>query len=522
MSTTRFNPLITNSTAVRSFALLSKGMISLMTLRLQQDILDSQEQCSRERANANRYKFLVYEGNHTFWPVPFNLCEDFLNSHIVKFVKNPHSDHDCGRFSLGHADDISCKTGTGAKTTGARPPGANTLEGRPFEPRPPGGHDHRHGVSHNMGNRLNPEHMKYPPNFNQTQNFLSPNIPRPVNPRNEPSTFRRRMSSSWEKHRKNLEKKKTLFSITFCNLGKEAEAARHSECTTGCITQAQIMEKELLLSMRLVITHLLDQPKIAYYLIESNVQRGWFIDGCVDIEGNHAGLEQCCDTDNTKKGSGIASFTKNPARSPAKSPRGFKQSLAKRNSRVNIPERRLSWKAAKKNGSLGLNGLTVCIRPMEIDNLFTILARLSKLTKDDELMCTLEDFFDSYGETVLHKQFGNHHYATPLHIICQYHNINLLERCVNRLKNCPFDQDGNHPFHYIGKMKKERLNPEVMKRLAMYAVAFNCSQFLTKIQCTTKLKRYTRFFQMCRFNLPVQLAGSTCMFNFTTSTNLKG
>ena len=53
----------------------------------------------------------------------------------------------------------------------------------------------------------------------------------------------------------------------------------------------------------------------------------------------------------------------------------------------------------------------VVIRPMDIDNLFTILARLSKLTKDDELMCTLEDFFDSYGETVLHKQFGNHHYS---------------------------------------------------------------------------------------------------------------
>jgi len=461
-------------------------MISLMTLRLQQDILDSQEQCSRERANANRYKFLVYEGNHTFWPVPFNLCEEFLNSHIVKFVKNPHPEHNCGGFN-----PHSPKTGTRppiARPSAVRPPGT-----RPPEPRPPGAHDHRHGVSHNtgnqFGNRLNPENMKYHPNFNQTPNFLSPNVSRPVSPQNEPSTFRRRMSLSFDKHRKNLEKKKTLFSITFCNLGKEAEAARHSECfSTGCSSQVQVMEKELLLSMRLVITHLLDQPKIAYYLIESNIQRGWLIDGCVDIEGNHAdSVDPCCEsTDNGRRGSGFGSFTKSPAKSPGKSPRGFKQALGRRNSRVNIPERRLSWKANKKNGDLGLNGVTVCIRPMEIDNLFTILARLSKLTKDDELMCTLEDFFDSYGETVLHKQFGNHHYATPLHIICQYHNINLLERCVNRLKNCPFDQDGNHPFHYIGKMKKERLNPEIMKRLAMYAVAFNCSQFLTKIQCTTR------------------------------------
>ena len=117
------------------------------------------------------------------------------------------------------------------------------------------------------------------------------------------------------------------------------------------------------------------QPKIAYHLIQSNEERGWFVplrdDDVIepDIEINSLGMS-------TDK----------------------KESI---------------------------------VRPMKIDNLFTILARLTKLTRDDDLMCTIEDFFDSNGEIVLHKQFGNHYYATTMHIICQYHNINLLERCVN-------------------------------------------------------------------------------------------
>ena len=289
--------------------------------------------------------------------------------------------------------------------------------------------------------------------------------------------------SSFQEFRHQLEKKKTLFNITFCNLGREAP--RNSEFQE--FSPQQIMEQELLLSMRLVITHLLDQPKIAYFLIESNIQRGWLIEGC--NENPFEQRDPCelnCPTEKSVSKlsrrislkSPIFSEKPNLSKKPTLTSK-TSLTLTNQNPKRDILSRRNSRTSPEKRLQK-----SVCIRPMDIDNLFTILARLSKLTRDDELMCTLEDFFDSYGETVLHKQFGNHHYATPLHIICQYHNINLLERCVNRLKNCPFDQDGNHPFHYIGKMKKERLNPEIMKRLAMYAVAFNCAEFLTQIQCT--------------------------------------